>query len=274
MFGRKQQPNPRPFRREMDARARRATVPPFIAQQRSKRWFSVALAAIGLFVGLMLTVRANPRLERDVVATMRLQRVRHPLAARMMHIVSWVGFRPQSLILPAAAVAGVWLAGFRREARYLCAAWAGSLLSWSTKRIVRRPRPSGEGISVVAASLRDSSFPSGHTVHYVAFWGFFAYLCATQLRGKLARIIPASIGAMVGLVGPSRVWLGHHWLTDVFGAYSLGTAWLATLIGLHRRNIGTDTPWDPLSQPPSSRLRRLLGLEHGRGRTRRRGNRS
>lgn len=235
-----------PLRDEIADRALRATVPPSVAKRRSKTWFGFALGALALFISLLLTVRAHPRMERDVQATMRLQRVRHPLAARAMHIISWVGFRPQSLILPAAAVGGVWLAGFRREARYLGAAWAGSLLSWLTKRLVQRPRPSGEGISVATAHLRDSSFPSGHTVHYVAFWGFFAYLCATQLRGRLTRLIPSGgLGAMIALVGPSRVWLGHHWLTDVFGAYSLGTAWLATLIGLHRRNLGADTPWDP-----------------------------
>ena len=47
----------------------------------------------------------------------------------------------------------------------------------------------------------------------------------------------ALIGAIVSLVGPSRVYLGHHWLTDVLGSYSLGTGYLATLIGLHRRGL-------------------------------------
>ena len=218
--------------------ARRATVPAREAGQRGRGFLTIAMAALAVFAALLAVVRRNPRLERDVVATMRIQRIRHPLAMRVMHGVSWFGFRPQSLLLPGAAVAGLIALGFRRDARYLGGAWAASLLSWMTKRCVSRPRPHGEGIRVVHADLRDSSFPSGHVLHYTVFWGFFAYLCFARIRGRMARWAPVSgIGALIGSVGPSRVYLGHHWLTDVLGAYSLGTAYLAALVGLHRRGL-------------------------------------
>ena len=35
-------------------------------------------------------------------------------------------------------------------------------------------------------------------------------------------------------MGLSRVFLGHHWLTDVIFAWLLGAAWLALLITSHR----------------------------------------
>jgi membrane-associated phospholipid phosphatase len=228
----------------LGTQAQRVTVPPRVAQARS-RWFMVAaLLAFGAFATLLLRVRANPQIEQDVVTTLRMQRVSHPLLTRSMRAVSWFGFRPQSLVLPAATVGGIWLIGFRREARYLCFAWAGSLVSYSTKRFVQRPRPFGEGILVTKANLRDSSFPSGHTLHYTLFWGFFAYLCFTEIRGRLLRWLPtAGFGTLIALVGPSRIYLGHHWLTDVLASYCLGIGSLATLIGLHRRRIGDDTPW-------------------------------
>jgi undecaprenyl-diphosphatase len=227
-------------------RARQVTVPPRTARSRSQLFFRIAIGAFLAFFSLLIVVRRNPRMERDVVATIRVQRLRHPLVTLGMRVVSWFGFRPQSLALPAATVAGTWLIGFRREARYLIFAWLGSLISYSTKRFVRRPRPSGDGIVVQLADLRDSSFPSGHTLHYTAFWGFFAYLCFTEIRGRWLRWLPVSgIGSLIGLVGPSRVYLGHHWLTDVLASYSLGGSYLATLIGLHRRNLGAQTPWRP-----------------------------
>ena len=228
-------------------RARQVTVPPRTARRRSRVFLRVAILAFSAFFTLLLVVRRNPRMERDVVATIRVQRLRHPLLTVSMRIVSWFGFRPQSLALPMTAVAGTWLVGFRREARYLCFAWLGSLISFTTKRFVRRPRPSGEGIIVQLANLRDSSFPSGHTLHYTAFWGFFAYLCFTEIRGRWLRWLPVSgIGSFIGLVGPSRVYLGHHWLTDVLASYCLGISYLATLIGLHRRKLGDQTPWRPM----------------------------
>ncbi len=140
-------------------------------------------------------------------------------------------------MLPGAAIAGFTLAGYRRDARYLAVAWLGSLVSYSTKLLVRRPRPNGEGITVVEADLRDSSFPSGHVLHYICFWGFFAYLSYLHLRPRGERVVPPiAIGSAIGLVGPSRVYLGHHWLTDVLGSYTLGTGVLAGLIGMHRRS--------------------------------------
>jgi len=220
-------------------RAAPAIVPPRVAKARSRGFLIVALVAFVGFIALMLSIRANPRRERDVVATLWVQRLTHPLLTRAMVVVSWFGFRPQSLVLPVTAVTGTWLVGLRRESGYLIVAWLGSLVSWSTKRFVKRPRPAGDGIIVALADLRDSSFPSGHTLHYVSFWGFFTYLCFTEIRGRWLRWLPVGgFGSIIGLVGPSRVYLGHHWLTDVLGSYTLGTGYLATLIGLHRRNIG------------------------------------
>ena len=47
------------------------------------------------------------QLAADLVATMRIQRVNHPVLARAMGLVSWMGFQPQSLMLPALTVASV-----------------------------------------------------------------------------------------------------------------------------------------------------------------------
>ena len=223
---------------QVEERAQQHVVEPTVARSRSRWFLAAALVALCGFVALLLRVRANPRLEQDVVVTLRMQRVKHPTLSRAMRCVSWFGFRPQSLVLPAAAVGGTWFAGLRRDARYLVVAWLASLLSWSTKRVVRRPRPFGEGILVTKAGLRDSSFPSGHTLHYTAFWGFFAYICFTEIRGKWSRWGPvAAVTSLVGAVGPSRIYLGHHWLTDVLASYCLGVAFLASLIGVHRRNL-------------------------------------
>jgi undecaprenyl-diphosphatase len=207
-----------------------------VSARRAGPFLAFALCSLGLFVVLASNIRRNHRLESDVRATMALQRMDHPLLARLMSAVSWFGFREQSLVIPGAVIAGFALSGGRRDARYLTFAWLGSLLSYTTKLILRRPRPNGEGINVVAADLRDSSFPSGHVLHYTSFWGFFAYLCYVRIRQEPERLVPpVAIGSAIGLVGPSRVYLGHHWLTDVLGSYTLGAGYLTALIGMHRR---------------------------------------
>lgn len=205
-------------------------------QRRSSIFTATTVTAFTAFLGLLALVRANRNLEADVVATLRFQRNQHPVLSRAMELISWLGFRPQSLIFPATMVAGNWLLGHRRDSRFLLMAWAASFVSYTTKRLVRRPRPSGNGIVVVDANLRDSSFPSGHTLHYVVFWGFVTYLWYRRSRVGWRRWVPvATATTAISLVGPSRIYLGHHWLTDVLASYSLGTGFLFGLIELHQR---------------------------------------
>ncbi|RIK36930.1 MAG: phosphoesterase PA-phosphatase [Chloroflexi bacterium] len=213
------------------------------ANRRARPFLLFAALSFSAFIALAAVIRRNHRLDADVRATMALQRMDHPLLARLMAAVSWFGFRQQSLVLPAGIILGFAVTGNRRDARYLAIAWLGSMLSYTTKLIVRRPRPNGEGINIVEADLRDSSFPSGHVLHYISFWGFFAYLSYIRLRPKPERLVPAlGVGSAIALVGPSRVYLGHHWLTDVLGSYTLGSGFLTAMIGLHRRGARAAAP--------------------------------
>ncbi len=209
------------------------------SRQLSNRQYllwTVVVAALGSFLGLLTLVRSNHRMNVDVQVTLKLQGQNHPTLEKSMGIVSWLGFRPQSLIFPATMILSTWSLGFKRDARFLLFAWLASLANFTTKQLVQRPRPSGDGILVTKADLRDSSFPSGHVMHYLVFWGFFAYLLSRRLPAGPLRWLPVSaLCGMISAIGPSRIYLGHHWLTDVLGSYSLGTGFLLTLIGLHRR---------------------------------------
>lgn len=219
----------------MDSTATIRSTPPQI-KRRSNRRLIAAGICLSLFAALTALVRRNPKLTADVTATLRLQRRQHPSLTRAMSLISWLGFRPQSLLLPAALVGGSLLAGRSRDARYLVFAWLASFVSYTTKRLVMRPRPDGTEIIVVDAGLRDSSFPSGHVLHYVVFWGFACYLWNATVKHPLLHRIPiVIIGSMISAVGISRVYLGHHWLTDVIASYSLGASILLSLIGLHTR---------------------------------------
>lgn len=196
------------------------------------------LAAIASFIGyvaLLLFVRANPRPKGDFDVTVRLQRNQNPVLARLMSWASWFGFRPQSILLPFIAVLFYWLRGRKLASFFLTVAWASSLLSFFTKLAVKRPRPDDPLIRVAEADIRDTSFPSGHTLHYMTFWAFLAYLVARSVRNPLARGIIATLsGTVIGLVGPSRVYLGHHWFTDVVASYLLGFAYFVGLITAYR----------------------------------------
>ena len=216
--------------------AHEAVVHPAVARRRSRRFLTVALTLLVGYLALLLAIRARPDSRTDRVVTVRLQRMDGRRMQRLMHATSWLGFRPQSLLLPMTAIGSAWVLRFRVEALFLAGAWASSLISFLSKLVVRRPRPSGPLIRVVTADIRDTSFPSGHTVHYVTFWGFVTYLIFTLAESPLLRWGAVAVAApVIALVGVSRVYLGHHWLSDVVASYLLGFAYLIGLVSLYQR---------------------------------------
>lgn len=79
------------------------------------------------------------------------------------------------------------------------------------------------------------SFPSGHSLNSIVIAGIVAYLIILRLKTAKARIITVVLAsAFAATMGLSRVYLGHHWLTDVLAAWILGIAWLALVITAHR----------------------------------------
>lgn len=212
--------------------------PERVARRRSKRGFIASLTSMVLFSVLFWLVRRNRSAAADAAVTLRVQKQDHPYFDRLMHIVSWPGFPPQSRILPPGIAAALWLRGMRLEAIFQLAAWGTGGVSSTFKRIMRRKRPSSEGtgIKVAVANIGGSSFPSGHVIIYMGVYGFLAYLADTWVRASsIRRVVVALLTSLLALVGPSRIYLGHHWFTDVAASYLLGTTWLVGLTALYRR---------------------------------------
>lgn len=212
-------------------------VRPSLALPRTRDALVVIVPGIAGFAGLVALVRRK-RLEAiDLAITMRLQAVRHPSLERALRVVSWFGFPPQSRLLPPMMIAALWLGRLRLEAGFQLLAWGSALLSSVVKWFMRRPRPvAGTDLRVVAAELGGSSFPSGHVLTYVATYGWLAILANLLIRPILPRRIAVmSIGALIAAVGPSRIYLGHHWPSDVAASYLLGSSYLAVLVLAYRR---------------------------------------
>jgi membrane-associated phospholipid phosphatase len=195
----------------------------------------VIAALIGAFGGVLALVRANRSAAFDLAMTLRLQRWEHPLISRLLGSVSWPGFPPQSRLIPPTIIAAWLAAKGRRAAAFQLAAWGGAAISTAIKAFVRRPRPLPPAVRVVVAPLGGTSFPSGHVLTYVGFYGFLAFLLAEHLRdGPLRNASVTALTTLLALVGPSRIQQGHHWTTDVGASYLLGLAYLLALIQLYR----------------------------------------
>ncbi len=75
------------------------------------------------------------------------------------------------------------------------------------------------------------AFPSGHSTTAVAFYGFIAYILIRQCKSWKTKIGILLAGLIIIFgVGFSRIYLGVHYLSDVWGGYLLGALWL--IIGI------------------------------------------
>jgi undecaprenyl-diphosphatase len=214
----------------------RQVFPPQRALARGRGAIGVAIVAIVAFAALFVFVKRNRSRLFDLKMTLRLQRVNLPFFDRLMHVVSWPGFPPQSRIIPLA-LSLLWLAlGFPIEAGFQLLGWGAGGISTVIKRLMRRPRPDPEEVRVIPARIGGSSFPSGHVLIYTGVYGFLAFLLETLIRPRrLRRAAVSAVVGLIALVGPSRIYLGHHWFTDVVASYLLGTTYLLSLMALYRR---------------------------------------
>ncbi len=113
-------------------------------------------------------------------------------------------------------------------------AMVGSLAMTATgKALIGRSRPPLS--DAVPPYETSPSFPSGHTLNATVITAILVYLLLRRLDAAWARTATVAGGAVfVVAMGLSRVFLGHHWLTDVVAGWALGLGWAAAVITAHR----------------------------------------
>ena len=99
-----------------------------------------------------------------------------------------------------------------------------TILNQLLKRILRRPRPTEFRI----VEETGYSFPSGHSMVSMAFYGYLIYLIYRYIKWSL--IVLLSI--LICLIGISRIYLGVHYTSDVLGGFLLSISYLVVYISL------------------------------------------
>lgn len=80
------------------------------------------------------------------------------------------------------------------------------------------------------------SFPSGHSVTSVIFYGVLIYLLNRHCKNdKLRKVLTVICGFLALAIGPSRIYVGVHWPTDVLAGWCIGGAVLMVSICILER---------------------------------------
>lgn len=101
------------------------------------------------------------------------------------------------------------------------------------KKLIGRTRP--DHADAVPPYENSPSFPSGHTLNTTVVISLVVYLTCLQVQRTIARVGLITAGALfIIAMGMSRVFLGHHWMTDVIFGWALGLGWVGIVILAHR----------------------------------------
>ncbi len=111
----------------------------------------------------------------------------------------------------------------------------GTLLNLLLKNIFLRPRPDFPNVFYHESGY---SFPSGHAMLSVLFYGMAAYLIARQgFSWKTQVRLGITTFTLSLLIGFSRMFLGVHYLTDVLGGWAAGLTWLITCVFVYEMTV-------------------------------------
>ncbi len=115
------------------------------------------------------------------------------------------------------------------------------LLNQGLKLIFARTRP----IDINLIIESGYSFPSGHSMVSLAFYGFFIYIIAHMNISKKRKLIFCTLLAILTLsIGISRIYLGVHYASDVIAGFSLSMAYLIIYISIFYNKM-TDEQKEP-----------------------------
>lgn len=188
-----------------------------------------AAIALLLFVWLGIQIRTGTPTPFDVAGRSGARAFESPTVSAIMWGASVYG-APARLTPLALIAAAVFLArGWRRGALLVLVMVAGAwLLDAGLKLTFARARPTPFYDYYPAPS--SYSFPSGHALFSVCFFGGLAVLLTHRLDNRVAQVMVWLIAiAIILLIGGSRVYLGVHYPTDVIGGYAVGLAWVTAV---------------------------------------------
>lgn len=102
-----------------------------------------------------------------------------------------------------------------------------TILNQLLKNILQRPRPNEFRI----IEETGYSFPSGHSMVSMAFYGYLIYLIYIYVKNKYLKwTLIVLLSILICTIGISRIYLGVHYTSDVLGGFLISISYLVIYI--------------------------------------------
>ena len=105
-----------------------------------------------------------------------------------------------------------------------------ALTNYLIKQVLQRPRPLEEYRLIAEKGY---SFPSGHSMVSMAFYGYLIYLINKKVNNKYIKIFGTiALSLLIFCIGTSRIYLGVHYTSDVLAGFLLGISYLIIYVSI------------------------------------------
>ena len=191
------------------------------AIKKNYKWIILFLCAI-IFLLLLEDIFEKEVLDLDIIAyKMIVLNLRTDVLTGIMKVITSLG---GAYVLIALTLGSLLVLKNRRISILITLNLIiSTILNFLLKYVIERPRPEGYGLILESGY----SFPSGHSMVSMAFYGFIIYLIWKFVKNKnLKYICSALLGLLIISIGFSRIYLGVHYASDVIGGFAISIVYL------------------------------------------------
>lgn len=193
---------------------------------RHKRWILLSILIV-IFVIIAEDVFEKELFQFDFTIYDFLVAHRNPFLTRVFKVIT--NFGGAIFLIGITILSIIFIP--KKKYKYIIPINLGVivLLNIGLKNFFERPRP--ENLRIIEET--GFSFPSGHSMASMAFYGYFIYLIFTNIKNKKIRnVLCIVLGVLVLAIGLSRIYLGVHYTSDVIAGLCFSMAYLIFMISI------------------------------------------
>lgn len=196
------------------------------------KWFILLICIIG-FLKLTEDVFSNEFMQTDIVSYNFISNhlISEP-ATKIVKIIT--NFGGAFSLIFIVIILAITLKNKKIAAFVFLNLILSFLLNSALKNILQRPRPT----EYMLINEKGYSFPSGHSMISMAFYGFLIYLIYKFIKNKtLKTILIFLLTLLIFLIGISRIYLGVHYTTDVIAGFLVAISYLILYTSIIKKYI-------------------------------------